>query len=103
MERLSDKAIEIINTLHTERLDYDSEYLPLIDCAHRCAAYEDTHLEPEEVKLIANALREVGKTYNCCAAVVSGLFDAVQQSVYGESVLRAKHNNQKVPLFLGSI
>lgn len=49
MERLSDKAIEIINTLHAERLDYDSEYLPLIDCAHRCAAYEDTELEPEEV------------------------------------------------------
>lgn len=65
MERLSDKAIEIINTLHTERLDYDSEYFPLIDCAHRCAAYEDTRLEPEEVKLIANALREVGETYNC--------------------------------------
>lgn len=49
MERLSDKAIEIINALHTERLDYASEYLPLIDCAHKCAAYEDTCLTPGEI------------------------------------------------------
>lgn len=31
MERLSDAAINIINDLHKERLDYTSEYLPLID------------------------------------------------------------------------
>lgn len=56
MERLSDRAIEIINELHTERLDYESEYLPLIDCANKCQAYEDTGLEPEEIqKLKAEA------------------------------------------------
>lgn len=33
--------------------------------ADRLAAYEDTGLTPEEVKLIANVLREVGETYNC--------------------------------------
>ena len=49
MERLSDTAIEIINELHTERLDYYSEYIPLIDAANRLAAYEDTGLEPEEI------------------------------------------------------
>lgn len=49
MERLSDAAIEIINDLHTERLDYYSEYIPLIDSANRLAAYEDTGLEPEEI------------------------------------------------------
>ena len=49
MERLSDAAIEIINELHTERLDYYSEYIPLIDAANRLAAYEDTGLEPEEI------------------------------------------------------
>lgn len=49
MERLSDKAIEIINELHTERLDYESEYLPLIECAQKCAAYEDTGLTPKEI------------------------------------------------------
>ena len=50
MERLSDTAIEIINELHTERLDYSSEYIPLIDAANRLAAYEDTGLEPEDVR-----------------------------------------------------
>ena len=50
MERLSDTAIEIINELHTERLDYSSEYIPLIDAANRLAAYEDSGLEPEEIK-----------------------------------------------------
>lgn len=56
MERLSDRAIEIINELHRERLDYESEYLPLIDCANECQAYEDTGLEPEEIqKLKAEA------------------------------------------------
>ena len=49
MERLSDTAIEIINELHTERLDYYSEYIPLIDAANRLADYEDTGLEPEEI------------------------------------------------------
>ena len=49
MERLSDTAIEIINELHTERLDYSSEYIPLIDAANRLAAYEDTGLEPQDI------------------------------------------------------
>ena len=46
MERYSDKAIEIVNDLHTERLDYASEYIPLIDAAQQLAAYEDTGLIP---------------------------------------------------------
>lgn len=49
MERLSDTAIDIINELHTERLYYVSEYLPLIDAAHRLSDYEDTGLEPEKI------------------------------------------------------
>lgn len=52
MERLSDKAIDIINELHTDRLDYTSEYLPLIDASDRLAAYEDTGLEPEEINTL---------------------------------------------------
>ena len=47
MERLSDRAIAIVNELHTERLDYQSEYLPLIDALNQLAAYEDTELTPE--------------------------------------------------------
>ena len=57
MERLSDKSIEIINALHTERLDYDSEYLPLIDCAQRCAAYEDTGYEPGQFETAMDAIK----------------------------------------------
>ena len=49
MERLSDRAIELINELRTERLDYAGEYLPLIDCANKCKECEDTGLEPEEI------------------------------------------------------
>lgn len=33
MKRYAEAAIEIINDLHMERLDYDTEYLPLIDAA----------------------------------------------------------------------
>ena len=49
MEFYAETAIEIINELHTERLDYTSEYLPLINAAQRLAAYLDTGLEPEEI------------------------------------------------------
>ena len=55
MERLSDRAIEIINELHTEHLDYESEYLPLINCAQKCQAYEDTGLDPEDILCILDA------------------------------------------------
>ena len=54
MERLSDTAIEIINELHTERLDYSSEYIPLIDAANSLAAYEDTGMEPEDLNRAFN-------------------------------------------------
>lgn len=53
MERLSDNALNIINELHTEKLDYNSEYLPLIDAANSLAAYEDTGLDPEQIKDMA--------------------------------------------------
>ena len=52
MERLSDNAIEIINALHTEKLDYNSEYLPLIEAANHLAAYENTGLTPEKIAIL---------------------------------------------------
>ena len=63
MERYSDRAIEIINELHRERLDYQSEYLPLIDAANKLLAYEDTGLEPEQVMqtIDPESLRPHGK------------------------------------------
>lgn len=54
IERLSDRAIEIINELHTERLDYNSEYLPLIDAANKLGLYEDLGLEPSEVSVLCD-------------------------------------------------
>ena len=59
MERLSDRAIKIINELYTERLNYGSEYLPLIDAAIRLAAYEDTGLEPEEISQLKTAVGDL--------------------------------------------
>lgn len=55
MEQYNDGAIEILDELHTERLDYNSEYLPLIDAAQRLAAYENTGMEPEEVERVLDA------------------------------------------------
>ena len=67
MERYSDRAIEIINELHTARIDYESEYIPLIDCANQCAAYEDTGLTPEEIDMdheAAETLRQLCRGYD---------------------------------------
>lgn len=49
MNKYGDKAIEILNELHTECLEYHSEYLPLIKCANRCAEYEGTGLTPNQL------------------------------------------------------
>lgn len=55
MERYANKAIEILNELHRERLDYKSEYIPLIDAAQRLEDYEETGLEPQEIERIVDA------------------------------------------------
>lgn len=51
MNKHSDIAIKILNELHTERLDYCSEYLPLIDAANRLAHYEDLEEQGRLVEL----------------------------------------------------
>lgn len=85
MERVSDRAIEIINALHTERLDYESEYLPLIDCAIKCAAYEDTGLEPEEIKsLIAERAANL-KTLNAYRSHFSAVIAPVRHGYWMDS------------------
>ena len=58
MERLSDNAIEIVNELHTERLDYESEYVPIIDALNRLAEYEDIGLEPEQIVFLKNVVAD---------------------------------------------
>ena len=56
MKRLSDNAIEIINELHTERLAYESENVPIIDALNRLAEYEDIGLEPEKIVFLKNVV-----------------------------------------------
>lgn len=58
MERYSDEAIRIIDELHTERLDYQSEYIPLIDAAQRLDAYEAAGVEPENICALQEELNQ---------------------------------------------
>lgn len=68
MERLSDTAIEIINDLHTERLEYTSEYIPLIDSANKLAEYEDL----EKQDLLLRLPCKVGDTVYIITKVFNG-------------------------------
>lgn len=58
MKRLSDNAIEIVNELHTERLAYESEYVPIINALNRLAEYEDIGLEPEKIVFLKNVVED---------------------------------------------
>lgn len=58
MKRLSDNAIEIVNELHTEKLAYESEYVPIIDALNRLAEYEDM----EEQGLLVRLPCRIGAT-----------------------------------------
>ena len=86
MERYSDRAIEIINELHTAQIDYESEYIPLIDCANQCAAYEETGRTPEEVtaleKLFDYALEE-SKTLTEQLALLNRIRDLAEADQAG--------------------
>lgn len=63
MERLSKELTDIINE---QDFCFTPDEMRTVQRAlGRFKAYEDISLEPEEVKLIANVLREVGETYNC--------------------------------------
>ena len=90
MERYSDRAIEIINELHTARIDYESEYIPLIDCANQCAAYEDTGRTPEEVTALGNlfdyALEE-SKTLTGQLALLNRIRDLAKADKEGRLVV----------------
>ena len=86
MERLSDTAIEIINELHTERLDYYSEYIPLIDAANRLAAYEDTGLEPEDLKKAFNETAILKLAAQALSTTPDHLRDLIQAEKEGRLV-----------------
>lgn len=44
-ELFAEAAIDIINDMHTERLDYETEYLPLINAAMALQEYESGEYE----------------------------------------------------------
>ena len=52
MKRLSDNAIEIVNELYTERLAYESEYVPIIDALMRIPKPRGTVPWPPQRKII---------------------------------------------------
>lgn len=52
MEKLTETAIDIINDLCTQRLNYYTEYIPLIDAAIQLSNYEDLELTPREIELL---------------------------------------------------
>lgn len=87
MERLSDTAIEIINELHTERLDYSSEYIPLIDAANRLSAYEDTGVEPEDLKRAFNETASLKLAAQALSTTPDHLRDLLQAEQDGRLVV----------------
>ena len=87
MERLSDAAIEIINELHTERLDYYSEYIPLIDAANRLAAYEDTGIDPEDLKKAFNETAILKLAAQALSTTPDHLRDLLQAEQTGRLVV----------------
>lgn len=54
MEIYAETAMSILDELHTERLNYHSEYLPLAYAINRLESYEETRLEPEDMKRAFN-------------------------------------------------
>lgn len=55
MSNLGEQAMEILDELHTERLSYESEYVPLADAANLLTAYEQTGMDPEAIDRMADA------------------------------------------------
>ena len=54
MEIYAEIAMSILDELHTERRAYHSEYVLLADAINRLAAYEETGLDPEDMKRAFN-------------------------------------------------
>lgn len=50
MENYSEAAIAIVNELHTERLDYGSEYMPIIDALLKLQDYEEAEEQGRMIK-----------------------------------------------------
>ncbi len=97
MERLSDTAIAIINELHKERLDYQSEYLPLIDAANKLADYENTGLEPEDMYAVRLLAASAEGRLLVMPRKVDDILDLLRQmaiSAVYEAALKSGHGKE---------
>lgn len=56
MSNLGEQAMAILDELHTERLAYESEYVPLADAANLLTAYEETGMAPEDITKLSAQL-----------------------------------------------
>lgn len=91
MERLSEIATEILNELHTERLDYTGEYIPLIDAINKLAEYEDL----EEQGLLLRLPCKVGDTvWYMAREILQCKVRAVVSSFYDEAEIHLKYNGE---------
>ena len=93
MERLSDTAIEIINELHAERLDYSSEYIPLIDAANSLAAYEDL-MERWKLRSIEEADRIFQRVNALGGTDLMAQFRAIGSIDHLRDLLHAEQNGR---------
>ena len=87
MERYSDEAMRILDDLHTERLDYYSEYLPLIDAAQRLGAYESTGMEPDDLERSFNEDALLKMTGNLLGIAPDRLRELAQADREGRCVV----------------
>lgn len=56
MSNLGEQAMTILDELHTKRLAYESEYVPLADAANLLTAYEETGMAPEDITKLSAQL-----------------------------------------------
>lgn len=78
MTEYAEIAIELINELHTERLEYESEYVPLIEAAIRLSEYEDIGFSPEELQELAEYKRN-NRIYLLPCAIGSKVYMITQR------------------------
>ena len=61
MSNLGEQATAILDELHTERLAYESEYVPLADAANLLTAYEEIGMTPEDITKLLTQLAELAE------------------------------------------
>lgn len=59
MKHHRDITIEVIDEPHTERIDYETEYMPLIDADTRLSKYEDADADPARVAEVMKIVKNI--------------------------------------------